>query len=360
MKKAVSIALVFAMVLCFAGCGLFSDDSVVKFGETYTHNDPDGLKYDTRLVLMGDGFETSLEEFASSAAYPNTMTTDDEGNITGMYDYDPATGYAVGWTDFATGEYTAYAEGEEVDLGMPDESLMVDIPGEVSIGCVVYGNEGKAVSAYVYAFLTDAAAKQLVIDNMLNYSYLTMEEVSDTVLCGVIDEAAIADEFAAMEGYEGDTDAQAYSYILQTYYGVREYTGENAYEPYAGHTDPADIEWDERAVLTSNGKMAVQEKYENDIVSATEFIYAKDGEVVADYFYYEFSSKEAADKMASDPNVFLEEPDRPEDNVILYAITGQEMQDNLAALKGYSVINDYSLAEYVRQAEEGYYMSRYE
>ncbi len=360
MKKFASIALVFAMILCLTACSLFSDDSVVKFGDTYTHNDPDGLKYDTRLVLQGDGFEASLEEFLSSAAYPDTMIMDADGNITGMYDYDPATGLAKGWNDFATGEYIAYAEGEEVDLGMPDESLIVDIPGEVSIGCVVYGNEGKAVSAYIYAFLTDASAKQAVIDGIANYSYLTMSEVSDTVLCGVVDEAAIADEFAAMEAGEGEQDAQSYAYILQTYYGVREYTGENAYEPYAGHADPSDIEWDERAVLTSNGKMAVQEKYENDIVSVSEFIYAKDGEVVADYLYYEFSSKEAADKMAADRNIFTEEPERAEDNILVAEISGQEMVDNLASLKGYSVINDYSLDEYVRMAVEGYYMSRYE
>lgn len=360
MKKTVSIALAFIMLLCITGCSLFSDDSVVKFGDTYTHTDPDGLKYDTRIVLQGDGFEATLEEFLSSAAYPETMIKDADGNYTGMYDYDPATGLALGWTDFATGEYTAYEAGSEPDLGMPDESLLVDIPGEVSIGCVVYGSGDKAVCAYVYAFLTDASAKQLVIDGVEEYSYLTMSEVGDTVLCGTLDEAAIAEEFALMEDYDGDTDAQAYAYILQSYYNVREYTGENAYEPYAGHEDPADIEWDERAVLTSNGKMAVLEKYENDIISATEFIYAKDNVVVADYLYYEMSSKEAADEMAADANMFRRTPERPEDTVVMSKVEGQNMEDNLANLKGYDVINDYSLEEYVRMAEEGYYMSRYE
>lgn len=358
MKKVLSLAVVLAMVLCFTGCSLFSDSSVVKFGDTYTHSDPDGLKYDERIVLQGDGFETALEEFASAAAYPDNTITDADGNVTGIYDYDPESGLAYGWTDTTTGEQHTFDAGKEVDLGKPDESLFVDIPGEVSIGCVVYGNGGTAVGAYVYAFLTDAGAKQLVIDNVANYSGLAMSEVSDTVLVGSVDEAAISAELDAME--MSDKSAQSYAQLLQGYYNVREYTGESAYEPYAGHEDPSDFEWDERAVLTSDGKMAVLEEYENDMASATQYIYAKDGEVVADYFYYEFSSKEAADKMAADTNVFVEAPERVSDTVLLAVIAGQDMKDNLASLKGYSVINDYSLDEYVRMAVEGYYMTRYE
>ena len=109
------------MILGLAGCGLFSSDNVVKLGD-YTHEDPKDLKYDQRIVLKGNNFGTILESMASAAAYPDTTVYDEAGNPVGVYDYDETTGLAKGWMNMADGSFTAFEEGEEVDLGKPDFS----------------------------------------------------------------------------------------------------------------------------------------------------------------------------------------------------------------------------------------------
>lgn len=163
MKKLISALLIFALMLSFAGCSLFSDNSIVKFEDIYTHKDPDKLTYDERIVLMGDGFEELLEDYANSMAYPDTLMYDEEGNVIGLYDYDAQTGLANGWTSTEDGTYTAFAEGEEVDLGMPDESLMVSVPGEVSLGFVVYGNKSETVCACMYTVRLKSCCRQMNI-----------------------------------------------------------------------------------------------------------------------------------------------------------------------------------------------------
>ena len=73
MKKVLATVLVFAMILSLAGCGLFSNDAVVKLGD-YTHNEPKDVKYDQRIVLKGSGFEKTVESMASAAAYPSASS----------------------------------------------------------------------------------------------------------------------------------------------------------------------------------------------------------------------------------------------------------------------------------------------
>ena len=98
MKKVISTVLTLALLLSLAGCGLFSDHSIVKLGEDYTHKDPKNLSYDQRVVLRGENFQDNLEEMVNSAAYPDTMVYDDDGNIIGMYTYDAETGLATALT----------------------------------------------------------------------------------------------------------------------------------------------------------------------------------------------------------------------------------------------------------------------
>lgn len=253
-----------AVVFACTGCSLFSDSSVVKFGDTYTHKDPKDLTYDERIVLSGDGFESTIESMANQAAYPDTMIYDDDGTPIGMYDYDEETGLAYDWNNIEDGTYTAFDEGEEVDLGKPDASKMITITGTVKAGFVVYGNKGSAVEADMYLFLSDASDKQVVEDAMTSAFGLTMSEESDTVLKMVQDEAYINDQFKMEEeaGYAVTTkDAATYADLLKQIYGVRAYGGENPYKPYAGHQDPEDVEFDERVVLTGAASQAVPENY---------------------------------------------------------------------------------------------------
>ena len=361
MKKWMTAAAVLATaVFTCTGCSLFSDESVVKFGDTYTHKDPENLKYDQRIVLKGDGFESKLEDYVNQAAYPDTMVYDEDGNLTGIYDYDAETGLAKGVNNLTDGTYTAFEEGEEVDLGKPDESLMIQIPGTVTQGFVVYGKDDAAISAYMYLFLSDASAKDVVESSMESAFGVTMTEESDTVLYFVQDEAYIADQFSQEEEYSGPIetkDASTYADILKQLYGVREYTGENPYKPYADHKDPEDLQFDERVVLTGSGEAAVEEKYVEDISSQTDYVYGYEGNVVAQYTYFECPSKEAADTLIGE---CYKNATRISDTVILNVVDEQEMKDTVTAYIGYNVLKDSSLKDYVRMLQDTFFTSVYE
>lgn len=80
MKKLLTmVALMVAAVFSCTGCSssLFSDESTVKFGDTYTHTDPKDLTYDDRIVLKSDSMSSKLEDYVNSDAYPDTMMYDD-------------------------------------------------------------------------------------------------------------------------------------------------------------------------------------------------------------------------------------------------------------------------------------------
>ena len=364
MKKSImAVLLTLVMILACTGCSsLFSDSSVVKFGDTYTHNDPKNLTYDERIVLQGSGFASRIEDAVNGAAYPDTMMYDNDGNAIGMYDYDEETGMAKGWTNLTDGTYTAFAEGEEVNLGKPDTFKMITLSGDVTLGFVVYGNKESAVSAYMYLFLSDASDREAVEKAMSDYYGITLTEESDTVLTFVQDEAYIADQFSMEEqqGYTVDTkDAAAYAEILKQIYGVSAYGGENPYKPYADHTDPEGLDFDKRVVLTGSGEAGVQEGYEQDVSSMTQYVYGKDGIVVADYTYFECPSKEAADELAEKcfANAGAE---RVSDTAILIVTEGQAMQDTVTAYIGYNVLKDNSLDDYVRMLQETYFTTIYE
>lgn len=358
-KKVISAVLTLAVLLSLAGCGLFSDNSVVKLGEDYTHKDPKDLSYDQRIVLRAEDFQEVLESMANVWAYPDTMMYDDDGNVIGMYDYDEETGLASGWTDLSDGTYTEFPAGEEVDLGKPDASQMTDIPGTVTLYFVVYGNEGSAEAAYGYAMLSDASAKEQVEELMETYYDLSFSEESDTVLTTQQDQAAIDAAFADMESY-GMTfnakDAEAYADILKQTYGVKTYGGVNPYQPYADHKDPEDLDYDQKVVLTGNGAAAVQEQYADDVSSLTTFVYGKNGEVVADYTYIECPSKEAADELESD----MTNMTRVSDTVLGQVLTGSDLTNNINAYISYNVLKDNSVDEYVRMIEETYFSEIYE
>ena len=364
MKKLITVmTLIAAAVFSCTGCSLFSDSSVVKFGDIYTHKDPKELTYDERIVLSGDGFESTIESIANQDAYPDTMMYDDDGNPIGMYDYDENTGLAYGWNNIEDGTYTAFDEGEEVDLGKPDASKMIKISGTVTAGFVVYGNQGTAVEADMYLFLSDASDKQVVEDAMSSAFDLTMSEESDTVLKYVQDEAYINKQFEMEEeaGYAVNTkDASAYAEILKQIYGVRPYGGENPYKPYADHQDPEDVDFDERVVLTGAATQAVPEDYADDVASMTEYVYGKDGEVVADYTYIECVSKDAADKIEASNGECLQNAERVSDTVFEIIVKGEDMQSTLTSYIGYNVLSDKSVDDYVRMLQETYFTTIYE
>ena len=204
-----------------------------------------------------------LEDYVNSDAYPDTMMYDDDGNVIGMYDYDATTGLAKGWNNLQDGTYTEFPEGQEVDLGMPDESKMISISDDVSMGAVVYGNKDEAVSAYLYVFLSDASAKDDVKNAAESAFGLTLTEESDTVLSCVQDKDA--------------KNAEAYAEILKQMYGLSTYGGENPYKTYADHQDPEDLQFDKKVVMTGSGEQAVQEGYEKDVTSITDYIYGYEG-----------------------------------------------------------------------------------
>lgn len=358
MKKIVSIALVLVMILSFAGCGLFSDNTLVKFDDTHSHKDPEGLTYDERIVLKNDAFANYIEETANSAAYPDTMYYDKNGNIIGMYTYDAETGLASGWTRISDGKYTEFKKGNEVNLGKPDESLMIDIPGDVIMGTVVYGAEKKAVAAYSYLFYTDANAKDMLIENMTNFFGAQYVEDGENTLKFVQDADAISKEFDAAKesGYEiADGSAAEYAELLKGYYFLREYTGENPYEPFADYNDPEDIEFDEKVVLVGSGEYAVLEEDAQNISSMTDVLYAKEGKMVAHYTYYQCPSKEAADSLMKNADKVSLNPVRLTDTVIQASITGKELEDHISQYVGYSVLNDDTISDYTRMIEETYF-----
>lgn len=363
MKKIMTmLALLAAMVFACTGCSssLFSDTSVVKFGDTYTHSDPKDLTYDERIVLSGDSFGSRLESDVNQAAYPDTMMYDDDGNMIGMYDYDETTGLAKGWTNIEDGSYTAFPEGQEVDLGMPDESKMISIPGNVTLGAVVYGNKDAAEASYLYFFLSDASAKDVVKSSVESVYGLTLTEESDTVLTCVQDADYIADQFKQEEeaGYPVDTkNAAAYAEILKQTYGITEYTGENPYKPYAAHKDPENVQFDKCVVMTGSGQAAVDEDYTKDVSSQTDYVYGYEGNVVAQYTYFECPSKEAADKLIEKCYTNAE---HVTDTVILNKVEGQDMTDMIQSYIGYNVLKDASLDDYVRMLQETFFTSVYE
>lgn len=364
MKKLVSLTLAALLALSLAGCSLFSDTSVVNFDDVYTHTDPEGLKYDERTALRSTGFGTMLEQAVSSMAYPDTMIYGDDGSILGMYDYDPATGLALGWSDFTTGEYTAYEPGQEVDLGLPDESLLVSA-GEVTMAAVVYGSGGKAVEADLYLFLSDAGTKDDVIAIMENYYALSFTAESDTVLKCVLDESAIAAEFdfaeeAYGESYD-DRSAAAYADMLKMSYGLRPYGTVNPYKPYEGAQDPTSFDFDEKVILTGAGTYSlVDEELEKDLKCRTDIVYGYQGETVAQYVYYEFGSAETVDALMENPEANFYNATAISDTVIFDAIEGADMQETLAAYEGYNMIPDRSVESIATYLEGCYFSLRYE
>ena len=356
MKKTLSIVLVLAMILGLAGCGLFSNDKVVKLGD-YTHEDPKDVKYDQRIVLKGSGFEKTVESIASAAAYPNTMVIDETGNVIGMYDYDETTGLAKGWMNITDGSYTAFEEGKEVDLGKPDASKLITVPGTADMYFVVYGNEGKTLTSYLYVILSDASAKDIMISSVKENFGFDLTATTDKVLSAVLDEAAIAKIFAdaPLMGIEVEKeDAEGFASVLSQSYNVRKYTGDTAFKPYSGHKDPTDVDFDKKVVLVGSGEALVEAKYAKDITSQTNFIYGKNGDVVADYLYIECPSKEAADDLMASDNFYIN-AEKVSDTVIRVVIAGKDMEDTLTTYVGLNVMKDRSLDEYVRNSKETYF-----
>lgn len=234
---------------------------------------------------------------------------------------------------------------------------MVSVPGEVSLGFVVYGNKSETVCACMYAFLTDAAAKDAVVSGMADFFGITMEAESDTVLKAVLDAEYIATDFAMTEENYGETidpkDATEYAEILKMNYGVREYGGVNPYEPYDGHEDPEDLDYDKRAVLTGAGEYAVPDGFENDIQSVTDYVYAKDDVVVAQYTYYEFNTKENAERaMEAD---FFYNGELVEDTVVMDYVDAKKIDDIATSYIGYGIMEDKTLDSYVKMIEESYF-----
>lgn len=357
MKKLISIVLVAVMVVTLASCSLFSDASVVKIGDYYTHEDPSSLEYDERVALLGKSFGSTLEQYANAAAYPDNMVYDAEGNMIGMYDYDEATGLAKGWTNLADGTYMAYPAGEEVDLGKPDASKMVDIPEDVAMGGVVYGNGGKSTAAYLYIFLPDASAKDVVLNAVKDVYGLEFTEKTETVYVLEYSAEDIDKQFEDIVA-QGQTvlgrTAADYAQLLMSDYGMVEYKGENAYKPYEDYEDPTDVEFDEKVVLVCGAEYAVYEGYVEDVTSVTDVVYGKDGKVVAHNTYYVCVSKDAADHLmgyVSDMSGAV----RVSDTVVGCALSGQTLEDTITAYKGYNVLNDDSVADYTRMIEETFF-----
>lgn len=361
MKKFFAIILAAAMLMSLAACNLFADDSVVQFEDLYTHNDPKDLTFDERKVLINKDFGASLEETVNAMAYPDTIKYDDAGNIVGIYDYDPETGLASGYMDVATG---AFVE-ESVDLGKPDEAQMIHLKGDVVFGVVIYGNENKAVAAYLYALLTDAADKQIVKENLETYYGVVTDEENNKVLVCKEDEAAIDARFQLWQQTYGqmqsDRSASGYADNLKLELGLKNY-GANPYKPCSEIVDPEDIEFDEKVILTSNGAYSFADSsLETDMVARTDVVYAKEGKVVAHYTYYEYKNKTNPDKLmnAQDGN-FYGEAKRISDTVVQDQLVGNAMQDLINAYIGYNILQDDSLQGYVENLEGTYFAMIYE
>lgn len=359
MKKLISLVLVLTMLCSFASCSLFSDKKVVTFDKTHSVSDPEGLEYAQRVVLSNTKFGDLIVEQANAAAYPDTMVYDDDGNMIGMYDYDETTGIAKGWTSLTDGKYTEFKKGEEKDLGKPDESKMISIDSEVVMGCAVYGSETTATDAYIYIFLSDASVKDTVKELTKTYYGLEFEDESDTVLKCHQDSEFIAGEFetAIEQGFTVmEKDAEAYGEILNSYYMVKKYLGENAYKAYADIKDPEDVDFDNRVVLAGAGEYAVAEDYAEHVSVMTDVLYGKEGKMTAHVTYYESPSKESAD-VIEEYLVGLDyaEVSRVSDTVVCTVLKGQAMQDEITAYIGYNVLKDDSVEDYTRMIEETFF-----
>lgn len=356
MKRIICLLAAAVLVLSLAGCSLFADSSAVKLGEDYTHHDPDGISYDQRVVLSNPDFGTSLEDYVDQAAYPDTMVYDESGNPIGIYDYDPATGLAGGWTNIQDGSYTPYEEA--VDLGKPDESLMLHLAGGVKLYFVVYGKDGAVGDVYSYLCLENKDDFANVSENASMLLGFPVTKLSDTVLQGVQTGSEAAELLNQMldAGFPlSGKDAQGYAQYLQMNFGVKPLDSDNPYKPYAGHTDPEGLVFDERVVLTGSGQANVDEAYASDIVCVTDYVYGSGGKVVAHYTYCECTSKDAADKLMEVADQFFFNPVRISDTVIGGSITGSAMDDLVSAYMGYNVLKDNSLSDYVRMLEETYF-----
>lgn len=353
MKRIFSITLVLAMILSLASCGLFSNDSVVKLGD-YTHNDPKDLKYDQRVVLKGENFGDNLASDMSQEAYPDTTVYDKSGNPIGIYDYDESTGLASGWTTLDSSKHTDFEKGKEVNLGKPDESKMVKFSDAVSLYAVAYGNEAKPVSTYYYIFLKNKADKDTVKSGMENIYGLKFTEESDTVLTAVQDEKAINEELKQNGASDEVNSFDSYVTYLTGFYRIKKESNA-AIKPFTGYTDPTDFEYDKKVVLAGSAEYAVTEDLVSDATSLTCVIYGKDGDVVANYNYYECPSKESADKIAE--SMKTANPERISDTVVCISTTGQAMQDALKSYMGYNVIKDTSIDEYIRMNEETFFVT---
>ncbi len=352
MKKVLSVVLLLTVLLTLTGCSsLFSQADVVKLGD-YSHKDPSGVSFDTRTVLSNSGFGATLAEYASGAAYPDTMVMDESGNVIGMYDYDATTGLAKGWVNISTGEYTAYEAGQEVDLGLPDVSKMVSFAGDVTLYFVVYAKDNAPVESDMYLMLTSASDKDAVLSAMTSVFGMDFTAESDTVLKKVFDKAAVASEMELM-GLTTDTDYVDY---LKMSYSVRGEAGENPYKPYAEHKDPTDIEYDQKVVLTASGQAAVGEDEADCISSLSTFLYGKDGNIVAAYTYYESPTKEGADKLAQSTSGTT----RVSDTVLMVSYTGAELSSSIDQYIAFNLMKDHSLSEYTRLIEETFMAQVYE
>lgn len=358
MKRIFSITLVLAMILSLASCGLFSNDSVVKLGD-YTHNDPKDLKYDKRVVLKGENFGENLASNMSQEAYPDTMVYDKSGNPIGMYEYDESTGLATGWTKFGDNSHIDFEKGKEVNLGKPDESKMVKFSDAVALYAVAYGNEDKPVSTYYYIFLKNKADKDTVKSGMENIYGLKFTEENDTVLTAVQDEKAINEVIKQIAEASGESSAEdinfdSYVNSLVNDYQIKKESNA-AIKPFAGYTDPTDFEYDKKVVLAGSAEYAVDENLISDVTSLTSVIYGKDGNVVANFNYYECPSKESADKIAE--SLKSANPKHISDTVICISYTGKEMQNELKKYMGYKIIKDTSIDEYIRMNEDTFLIS---
>lgn len=361
MKRLISLALVLVLVLSMTACDLFVNNAVVKLGDSYTHTDPKDLKYDTRTVLRKENFGETVESYLNMNAYPDTMVYDDGGNPVGVYDYDPETGLAQGWTSLEDGSYTAFSAGDEVDLGKPDESAMVSIPGTVDLYVVLYGNADAPLMRYIYLCMTDESAEPELEEAMAAVYGMEFGEAEPKVLVCTSEAAAITEEMqeAQDQGYLEKGNLQSYTEYLKQLFGAREYGAVNPYKPYADHKDPEGLDFDQKVVLTGSGAAAVPEENAGDISSLTDYVYGKDGQVVAQYTYYECTSKEAADRLM-EPGVLFNTAQRLSDTVIVCVEEGKDMESLLAAYIGYNVLADKSVDEYVRMLEETYLSSVYE
>lgn len=360
MKRLIAVVLALVVAVSFAGCGLFNDDSIVKFEDIYTHKDPDGLKYDERKTMINKNFGPDFEDTINADAYPSTLKFDNDGNMIGIYVYDEETGMASGYMDLLTGEFVE----EEVNLGKPDESKMTHLAGSVILGCVIYGAENHANAAYLYAFMSDKADTETVKANMELYYGWTMEKESDTVLVCKQDEAAIGAKFQEWQDLYGqiqsDRSVSGYASNLSLDLGLKNY-GVNPYKACESIVDPEDIDFDERILLTSNGTYSFADSsLEKDMIR-TDVVYGKDGHAIAHFIYYEYKTKDAADKlMNSSSDNFFDTPIRISDTIIQDRITGQDFQDVIKAYIGYNVMTDDALESYADNLEATYNSMRYD